>query len=167
MEVIFERKGLEKKFFEKFVPAISEVGLQLYDLEYLPGQSLLRIYIQNPESKTATIDDCIKVDHLLSPYFESESWIPETITLEVSSPGVYRNLRNLDQVKSSLNEVVSCVIMGKLDYPELPKKHSGPNKFRGKLTKANEEEITLEIDGEEVFIALQKIKKINVDPDLK
>ncbi len=74
--------------------AINQAGLSLYDLEYLPGKKFLRLYIINEATKTAVIDECVKVDHLITPLLEDLSALPQGITLEVSSPGLYRDLKN-------------------------------------------------------------------------
>lgn len=119
MDIHQERIGLEKKFFLLCDPVVQEAGYRLYDLEYITGQKLLRLYIQDPRTGSALIEDCVKVDHALSEPFEKEDWIPEEITLEVSSPGVYRHIANLDHFKMSLGEMVAVVIMGQLSEEQL------------------------------------------------
>lgn len=74
--------------------AVEQAGLALYEFEYLPSKKFLRIFIINEETKTAVIEECVKVDHLVTPLLETLASIPEGITLEVSSPGLYRDLKN-------------------------------------------------------------------------
>ena len=59
MDIVKNRIGVEKKFWELCLSVVQEQGLALYDLEFLPGQKLLRLYIMNPETKSAVIEDCI------------------------------------------------------------------------------------------------------------
>ena len=77
MDIHQERIGLEKKFFLLCDPVVQEAGYRLYDLEYITGQKLLRLFIQDPRTGSALIEDCVKVDHALSEPFEKEDWIPE------------------------------------------------------------------------------------------
>ena len=102
MDIHRERTGVEKKFYHMCEPVVQEAGYRLYDMEYVPTSKVLRLYIQDPRTGSAVIDDCVKVDHALSPAFETETWIPEDVVLEVSSPGVYRHLSTLEHFKTSI-----------------------------------------------------------------
>ena len=170
MDIQQERNGLEKKFYLLCGPVVQEAGYRLYDLEYVTGQKLLRLYIQDPRTGSALIDDCVKVDHALSEPFEKEDWIPEEVTLEVSSPGVYRHISNLEHFKMSLGEIVSVVILGQLSDDQTvgaPKGIKGEKKFRGKLIEANEEHFVIEVKGFSLKLNYKQTKKVNLDPDLK
>lgn len=170
MDVNQERNGLEKKFHHLIEPVVQEAGYRLYDLEYITGQKLLRLYIQDPRTGSALIEDCVKVDHALSEPFEKETWIPEEITLEVSSPGVYRHIANLEHFKMSLNEMIAVVIMGQLSEEQTtgaPKGIKGEKKFRGKLVEVNAEDYVIDIKGFKLKLNYKQTKKVNLDPDLK
>lgn len=169
MDIHPVRSGLEKKFFLLCEPVVQETGYRLYDLEYIVGQKLVRLYIQDPRTGSALIDDCVKVDHALSEPFEKEEWIPEEIVLEVSSPGVYRHLANLEHFKMSLGEMIAVVIMGQLSEEQTmgaPKGVKGEKKFRGKLTEVNEEDFVIELKGWPLKLNYKQVKKANLDPDL-
>jgi ribosome maturation factor RimP len=170
MDIFKERIGLEKKFFLMCEPVIIEAGYKLYDLEYISTQKLLRIYIQNPLTGSALIEDCVKVDNALSPSFDSEDWIPEDIILEVSSPGVYRQISTLEHFRMSIGEFVSVVIMGQLSEDQLegaPKGLKGEKKFRGKLLEVGQDDFTLDVNHYSLKLIYKQVKKVNLDPDLK
>jgi len=169
MDIQKERAGLEKKFFHLCEPVVQEAGYRLYDLEYLTGQKILRLYIEDPRTKTAVIEDCIKVDHALSPIFEVETWIPETIVLEVSSPGIFRELTTLEHFRTYINEIVQVIIMGKLTDEQTagaPKGIKGEKKFRGVLTSVTEEGVELDLQGFKLNLTFPQIKKVALDPDI-
>jgi ribosome maturation factor RimP len=170
MDILQERSGLEKKFYLLCEPLVQEAGYRLYDLEYVTGQKLLRLYIQDPRTGSALIEDCVKVDHALSEPFEKEEWIPTEITLEVSSPGVYRNISNLEHFKMSLGEMIAVVIVGQLSDEQTigaPKGIKGEKKFRGKLLEVNQEDYVIEVKGFNLKLNYKQTKKVNLDPDLK
>lgn len=170
MEIQRERTGVEKKFFHMCEPIVQEAGYRLYDLEYVTTSKVLRLYIQDPRTGSALIEDCVKVDHALSPAFESETWIPEEVVLEVSSPGVYRHLANLEHFKMSIGEIISAVVIGNLAPEQLegaPKGIAGEKKFRGKLLEVGEEGFTLEVKNFPLKLNYKQLKKANLDPDLK
>ncbi|MBY0517360.1 MAG: hypothetical protein K2P81_10650 [Bacteriovoracaceae bacterium] len=162
--------GLEKKFWELCTPVVQEQGLFLYDLEYLSGQKLLRLYVMNPETKSAVIEDCVKVDHALTPFFESEDWMPAEVTLEVGSPGVYRNVSTLAHFQMGVGEIHSVTITGSLDLtlnPGLSKKLASAKKFRGELVEAKPDSVTLKTEDGTVLISLSSIKNAQLDPDFE
>lgn len=170
MDIYRERTGLEKKFFHMCEPVVIEAGYRLYDLEYVATQKLLRLYIQDPRTGSALIEDCVKVDHALSPAFEQGEWIPEDVVLEVSSPGVYRHISTLEHFKMSIGETIAVVIMGQLTEEQTqgaPKGIKGEKKFRGKLLEVLPEEFVMEVKGFLLKLTYKQVKKVNLDPDLK
>lgn len=170
MDITQERSGLEKKFFLMCEPVVQEAGYRLYDLEYVSSQKLLRLYIQDPRTGSALIDDCVKVDHALTEPFEKETWIPEEVVLEVSSPGVYRHLANLEHFRMTIGETIAVVIMGQLSDEQTidaPKGIKGEKKFRGKLLEAGTEDFTIEVKSFPLKLKYKQVKKANLDPDLK
>ncbi len=170
MDIYQERNGLEKKFFHLCEPVVLEAGYRLYDMEYVTGQKLLRLYIQDPRTGSALIEDCIKVDKALSGPFEKEEWIPEEIVLEVSSPGVYRHIANMEHFRMSLNEMVAVVIMGQLSDEQTagaPKGIKVEKKLRGMLVEVSDESFIVDIKGFKLKLTYKQTKKVNLDPDLK
>jgi ribosome maturation factor RimP len=170
MDINRERSGLEKKFYLMCEPVVQEAGYRLYDLEYIVGQKLLRLYIQDPRTGSALIEDCVKVDHALDPAFEKEEWIPQDVVLEVSSPGVYRHLSTLEHFHLSQDEMLAVVIMGQLTEEQVagaPKGIKGEKKFRGKLLEVGEESFTLLVKDFPLKLTYKQVKKVNLDPDLK
>jgi ribosome maturation factor RimP len=170
MDIYQERQGLEKKFYLMCEPVVQEAGFRLYDLEYIATQKLVRLYIQDPRTGSALIEDCVKVDQALTTPFENESWIPEDVVLEVSSPGVYRHLASLEHFKLSIGEMIAVVIIGALADEQIsgaPKGIKGEKKFRGKLLAAGSDDYTIEIKNFPLKLTYKQTKKVNLDPDLK
>lgn len=170
MDINAVRSGLEKKFFLLCEPVVQETGYRLYDLEYLPGQKLVRLYIQDPRTGSALIDDCVKVDHALSEPFETNDWIPEDVILEVSSPGVYRHLATLEHFRMTIGEMIAVIIMGQLSPEQTagaPKGIAGEKKFRGKLMEVNADDFVIELKGFPLKLNYKQVKNVHLDPDLK
>jgi ribosome maturation factor RimP len=147
---------------------VAENSLKLYDMDYVAGSSTLRVFIMDPETKTAVIDDCVKIDRAMTPYFE-EDWVPDDIVLEVSSPGVYRSLKTLDHFNMSKGELVLLNLEKSLDeygQKQLPKSLMKAKKVRGKLIEVTETNIKLNIEGIEFAFNYSDVKKATLDPDL-
>src|SRR5512142_3038798 len=69
-------------------------GCEIWDLEFRGSGKgrLLRIYIDKPEGETH--EDCANVSREVGTILDVEDAVPGSYTLEVSSPGLDRRLRN-------------------------------------------------------------------------
>ena len=163
------RSGIELKLYNLALQIVTENEYVLYDVEYIKGSSTLQVYIMDPATKSAIIEDCIKVDRAFSPYCDEEAWIPNDFVLEVSSPGVYRSLKTLDHFKSAVNEIISLSIAGHLNEKEQAKAKGvkSAKKFRGKLLEVTEEYIIIDSNSVELKISFEQMKKASLDPDIK
>ncbi len=73
-------------------PTLAHLGYEVYAVEQLgTGGRTLRISIDKPSG--VTLDDCERVSHLCGPILEQAELIEGQYTLEVSSPGAERPLR--------------------------------------------------------------------------
>lgn len=168
MELVKKRSGLEEKFYELVCEVMPTTGLELYEVTYNSSNSTLVVFILDPATNTAVIEDCVKVDRAFSEPFEELPWIPENIRLEVSSPGMYRKLFGLEHFKSSLNQRVSVTITKGVDLAgSLPKHIQSMNPLIGVLEEIKDEkEIVLNIDDSKVSVLFSDIKKANLEPKL-
>ena len=165
-----ERVGTELKLYELSMNIVEkECGYKLYDLEYVPGSSTLRVFIMDPKTKTAVIEDCVKVDRGFTPYCETENWIPDDFVLEVSSPGMYRELKTKEHFDLAQGEFIllslSTEQLEAADKEELKRFEALTSlRLRGKLLQFSDEKVTLEIGNEEIEVKFKNIKKVNMDP---
>ena len=74
-------------------PMIERNGFELVDVEYVKeaGNYFLRAYLDKPGG--ITIDDCELISRELSDLLDKEDFIDESYILEVSSPGLGRQLK--------------------------------------------------------------------------
>lgn len=168
MELNKKRSGVEEKFYNLCSKVIPENGLKLYDMEYVAGSYTLKVFILDEKTGTAVIEDCVKIDRALSPFIDEEDWVPEQLTLEVSSPGMFRELRTLEHFKNAVGEIISCTITGKLDAEvaaQVSNKMKSSKKFRGKLESVTETNITLNLKDFQLPLTFEQIKKASLDPD--
>ena len=170
MEFNKVRSNLEQKFLDLTLKILDETGYNLYDLEYVSGSATLRVFIIDPKTNSALIDDCIKVDRAFNPYCETENWIPDDFVLEVSSPGVYRSLKTLSHFEMAKGEFIECSISGDIQADqwssEVSKKLAAAKKLRGKLINVEEKEFTLDFDGLVLKLKYEQVKKACLDPEI-
>jgi ribosome maturation factor RimP len=138
-------------------------GLELWDLEFHGGgkSRMLRIFIDKPEG--VTHEDCEIVSREVGTILDVEDPIPGSYTLEVSSPGLDRKLRNVGDFERYTGSKIKLLTR---DFVE-NQKH-----FEGRLKAVHEGSVTLEIGGGKkheprtVEIPLAQVEKANLVPEI-
>ena len=168
MAVIFsktlEPSSIEKKFIEICEKLLPEHKFGVYDVRYLTGSSTLRVFITKEGNVSGVgINDCIEVDRILSPVIDTEEWIPQNFVLEVSSPGLYRDIRFKDQLVYSVGELVKIKTNSKPAEPTLKNQN-----VVGKLVSFDDQGIVLTISDGNLDIVLEysMIKTANAEVEL-
>ena len=79
-------------------PLVESLGYFLWDVEYVKegADMYLRITIDSEEG--ITIEDCEKVHRAIDPLLDEADPIEEAYHLEISSPGIERELKNEMQI---------------------------------------------------------------------
>lgn len=138
-------------------------GLELWDLEFHGGGKgrMLRIYIDKPEG--VTHEDCANVSREVGTILDVEDPIPGSYMLEVSSPGLDRRLRNVDDYRRFAGSKIKLLTRELVEN----QKH-----FEGRLKEVGESSLMLEIGGSKkheprtVEIPLAQVEKANLVPEI-
>lgn len=148
------KEEIEKRVAELVEPVLEEEGLELYDVEWSPGgkHSYLRVYIDKEGG--VTLGDCEKVSLQISDLLDVENLITSRYFLEVSSPGLTRELKKRDHYRKSLGSLAKVV----------PKGGKGKGKtLLGTLIAADEEGFTLMTKEGEVRVAYEEVARARLD----
>ena len=91
-------KGVAQTVTELAEPIAKELGYILWDVEFVREGSrrILRITIDSEEG--ITVDDCEKMHRAMDPVLDEADPIEEAYYLEVSSPGIERDLRTDEHI---------------------------------------------------------------------
>lgn len=138
-----KREEYEAKTEQLLMPIIEEHGFELVDVEYVKeaGEYYLRAYIDKEGG--ITIDDCELVSRALSDLLDKDDFIPDAYILEVSSPGLGRQLK---KDKDFVRE------QGKSVDIKLYKALEGQKEFTGTLVAYDTATVTIESDaGRQTF----------------
>ncbi|MGB7566546.1 MAG: ribosome maturation factor RimP [Chitinivibrionales bacterium] len=133
--------------------------LFLYDIKFFRAgkRSVLRIFIDRPGG--VTIDDCEKASNAISVILDVENFSTSPYTLEVSSPGLDRELRCEKDYKMIIGHYVRLAMK---DAPDAPKE------YVGKLVGCDNATISLEMDDEQTrTIALPDVVTGRIDVRFK
>lgn len=143
---------LEEKVEELVTPKINSIGYKVYDVMYVKEgkDNYLRIFIDNDEG--ISLNDCEKVNDAITDMLDEANYIKDQYFLEISSPGVERNIRKNEHLQESLGMEITV----KLFKPIEKKKE-----YNGILKSFSEEVVTLIVENEEVSIPRNIISSMN------
>jgi len=134
-------------------PVLLDHGLTLVELQWRSRRprGSLRIYVDKPGG--VGIDDCQKVSRELADVLDAAAAIEEAYDLEVSSPGLDRQLRTDREFRWAVGKRVSCWL-------------AGGRQVLGRLAAVDGERLTLEQDGERVDLPRAAVTKARLDPEV-
>lgn len=133
--------------------AVAE-GLELVDVEFAGrGRgSVLRIFIDKPGG--ITVQDCELVSRQVGAILDVENVIPDSYTLEVSSPGLDRRLVKPADFERFAGKQIKLVLKAP---------HQGRRRFRGMLRGIRDGRIQLEKEnGDTIGIDYGEVQKANL-----
>ena len=146
-------KGIVETVWELAEPLADELGCWIWDVEYVKegARRVLRITIDSEEG--ITINDCENLHRAIDPILDEADPIEEAYYLEVSSPGVERELRTPAHVEACEGWNVEV----RLYAPR-----NGVKKFRGVLLPCAENgDICIRSDEQTLTFARDAVAKIN------
>ncbi|MBO4325803.1 MAG: ribosome maturation factor RimP [Clostridia bacterium] len=133
------------------LPLVEGLGLELIDCEYKKegGRRVLRIYIDKKGG--VGLDDCEAVSRSVEPVLDSEDFIDEAYTFEVSSPGLDRPLKTERDFARYEGEDVEVGLYAAID---------GKKKFTGKLIGLKDGVVSIDCGGQTLEFQQKDISKV-------
>ncbi len=127
---------------ELVTPIVGDLGLDLYDLEFVSG--VVRVVVdtkpgtlgENGRPAGIDLEKIGLLTRLISKEFDHAEPVPGRYTLEVTSPGLERNLRLPRHYIREVNKEVSVRLTAPLET-------GGERRVQGILVGADEREITV------------------------
>ena len=135
-------------------PVVAGMGFELVELQASNGGRLLRLFIDKPGG--VGVQDCAAVSRQLSRVLEVEGVAYER--LEVSSPGLDRPLRKAGDFARFAGHKAEV----RMRTPDA----SGRRRFVGVLRVAEAGQVSLEMEGRQVALALDDVERARLVPEL-
>ena len=147
-------------------PAIEAMGFEFVGLEYLsnPKNRLVRIYIDR-EPEGISIDNCADVSSEVSALLDVEDPVSGHYSLEVSSPGVERPLFEPEHYRRFAGERAKVHLFAPVDTGN-DTGSSMRRKLTGRIVEADDERVVMEVDGDNVAVSFNDIRRANLKPDM-
>ena len=144
---------LTDRIEQTVVPVLRDHGLQLVDLEWRPlrPRGVLRLYVDKPGG--VGIGDCERASREIGDVLDAAAVIEGAYDLEVSSPGLDRQLRKDREFRWAVGRPVRCWL-------------AGGQEVRGRLAAVEPDRLVLERDGERVELERTVVTKARLEAEV-
>ena len=129
-----ESRPVVDRISEVVSPILWALGLELIDIVCVGqgARSIIRVYID--KSGGVTVEECGRAHLAIGPALDVADPFPHAYTLEVSSPGLDRAFRRIQDYRRALGKQVSVKLRQPID---------GQWRVVGELTEVNEQGVTV------------------------
>lgn len=145
------KKSVKDTVREAILPTVTELGYRIWDILYSKIGADYHLEITIDSDNGINIDDCEKVHRAIDPILDEVDPIENFYYLEVSSPGIERELRTDEHISLSIGHKVEAKLFVQKD---------GRKSLTGILKVFDGNSLTLDCDGETVSIPKNEIAKI-------
>lgn len=128
-------------------PLAAELGLSIWDVRFLKegSQWYLRVFIDKDGG--VGIDDCVNLSHAIDGPIDEANPIEQAYILEVSSPGVERDLVRDEHFNAFIGEKIKVKMIRPVE---------GKREFSGILESYEDGNITIKLEDESGFTFTKK-----------
>jgi ribosome maturation factor RimP len=149
-------EGIKNRVFKLAKQVADEQGVALFDIELLgKGKLLLRVMIDKEGG--ITLDDCESFSRSFEALLDVEDPIPASYTLEVSSPGLDRPLKELKDFEKNIGKLARIITTETIESQNL---------FGGRILKVSSDFLKLLVHGREIDIPFDKISKARLEVEI-
>ncbi|MFN8642041.1 MAG: ribosome maturation factor RimP [Candidatus Binatia bacterium] len=136
-------------------PLVTAQGMEIVDIDYRrEGRgNVLRFYLDRPD-RGVTIDELTAMSRRLGDFIEVHDLVPASYTLEVSSPGINRRLRQPDHFRRYVGKRVRVRTIEHSD---------GRRAFIGVLRDVRADGIVCVVGSDERFVPFHCIAQANYE----
>lgn len=133
---------------------VESLGYMLWDVEYVKIASEYHLIITIDNEDGISIDDCEKVHRAIDPIIDEADPIQNSYRLEVSSPGIERELRSEEHIEFCLGMTVEARLFAPIN---------GEKSVVGILSDydSDADAVTIETEGGDVKLPRQSISKLS------
>jgi ribosome maturation factor RimP len=126
--------------------AAQDSDLDLFDVELVvsDGRWIIRVYVDHPggaqKGEGLQVGECVAVSRYLEAYLDASEAIPERYVLEVSSPGIERELKKPKHLRQSVGEKIQLIVREQV---------ASKNKVIGELLAYEDDTLTVRLEDED------------------
>lgn len=143
------------KVLQIITPFAQELSVEIWDVTFKKegSQWYLRVFIDKDGG--ISVGDCVDFTHAITKPLDEADPIPQSYMLEVSSPGVERELKKDSHFIKYIGSPVMMRTIRPID---------GVRDFTGTLTAFENGEITVQLkDGKEITVSRKEVSYVKLD----
>ena len=146
------KKNVRDTVREAIEPTVTELGYRIWDVTYSKIGADYHLEITIDKDGGINIDDCERVHRAIDPILDECDPIEGFYYLEVSSPGIERELRTEEHILSSLGVTVEARLFVARD---------GSKSVVGELVGYSDGVVTIKDADREISIPRNEISKLS------
>lgn len=145
------KKSIKETVREAIEPTVKELGYDIWDITYSKIGADYHLEITIDSESGIFIDDCEKVHRAIDPILDECDPIEGFYYLEVSSPGIERELRTAEHISRSIGQKVEARLFAAKD---------GKRVFKGILSAFEDGKITISEEIGDTVLTQSEISKL-------
>lgn len=145
------KKNVKDTVREIILPTVCDLGYRIWDITYSKIGADYHLEITIDKDGGINIDDCERVHRAIDPLLDEHDPIETFYYLEVSSPGVERELRTDEHIALSVGVKVEAKLFTQKD---------GRKSYKGILSSFEDGVVTIDEDGVTVSLQKSEISKL-------
>ena len=145
------KKSIKDTVREAIENTVAELGYRIWDITYSKVGADYHLEITIDSDAGINIEDCERVHRAVDPILDEIDPIEDFYYLEVSSPGIERELRTDEHIRCSIGQKVEVKLFKQID---------GKKSFTGILSDYDGAAVTLDTDGKKTAVNKSEIAKI-------
>ena len=145
------KKGIKETVREAVLPIAQQMGYRIWDVTYSKVGADYHLEITIDNDRGINIEDCERVHRAIDPILDEVDPIEDFYYLEVSSPGIERELRTEEHIELSRGARVEARLYAAED---------GKKSVIGTLVGLSNGDVVIECDGGEVRLSRQNVSKL-------
>lgn len=146
------KKSVRETVREAIEPTVTGMGYDIWDIQYSKVGADYTLEITIDKAGGITIDDCEAVHRAIDPIIDECDPVEGFYYLQVSSPGIERELRTDDHLARSVGERVEAKLFSPVD---------GRKSVTGRLSSFDADSITIDEEGGSVTLPRQAVSKLS------
>lgn len=135
---------------------VKEKGLEIVDVEFVKEGPFRYLRITIDREEGVSLDDCSDVSKFLNGRLDELDPIEENYFLEVTSPGVERELKRPEDFARYAGKTIQLKLFTPVDGQKL---------FKGTLVELRDSKIVILRDEEEIEISKDKVSSVKLVVD--
>ena len=145
------KKNIRETVREAILPTVTELGYDIWDVTYSKVGADYHLEITIDSENGINIEDCEKVHRAIDPILDEIDPIEGFYYLDVSSPGIERELRTAEHISRSVGQKVLAKLFAQKD---------GKKTVSGILSDFTDGKITITEPTGEVVLTQSEISKL-------